>query len=290
MIANVNKMRYIQIVGLLLLLLVGIDVRAEEQEEKTKVKKAKPEVWYGKWPVLGLRVGTDIGGALPFPFSNIPSEFAPKIKPKLTFGGEVIVPVSKRFTVTAEVNFKTVAIDAEAFVEEQFFQAEDLNSGDPVFFTGMADMNMSFSMIEFPLYAEYQFSGGRNRVMLGGFYTMAKKQAFDVVAKKGYMQVTKGDEELLSLNTNFTMSFTDDLDSWDAGVLFGYERRLMENLSVNGKVHIGLKSIFTAGFDKLEYKMYHMRLAVGLTYELIDFNKKYHLKKYIPSFHRKNKK
>ncbi|CCZ08027.1 MULTISPECIES: outer membrane beta-barrel protein [Culturomica] len=284
-------MKYTWILCLIFLLGVSVGAVAKDSEEKQekKEKKEKPEVWYGKWPVLGLRIGTDIGGALPFPFSNIPSEFAPKIKPRLTFGGEVIVPVSKRFTITAEVNYKTVAIDAEAFVEEQFFQAEGLNNNEPVFFTGMADMNMSFSMIEIPVYAEYQFSGGRNRVMLGGYYTINKKQSFDVVAKKGYMQITKGDEDVLALNTNFTMSFTDDLDSWDAGVLFGYERRIMENLSVNGKVHIGLKSIFTDGFDKLEYKMYQMRLAVGVTYELIDFNKKYHLKKYIPSFRRKKK-
>lgn len=275
-------MRYLRIYCLLLLL--GWSGIAGAKE-----KKVKPDVWYGKWPVLGIRVGTDIGGALPFPFSNIPSEFAPKIKPRLTLGGEVIWPVSKRFNITAEVNYKTVAIDAEAFVEEQFFQAEELNNNEPVFFTGMADMNMSFSMLEFPVYVEYLFSGGRNRLMLGGYYALGKKRSFDVIAKKGYMQVAKGDEELLSLNTNFTMSFTQDLDSWDAGLVFGYERRIIENLSVNGKVHIGFKSIFTDGFEKLEYKMYQMRLAVGLTYELFDFSKKYHLKKYIPSFRRKKK-
>lgn len=275
-------MRYIQICCLLLLLGMSTGISAKD-------KKERPDVWYGKWPVIGIRVGTDIGGALPFPFSNIPSEFAPKIRPKLTLGAEVIWPVSKRFTVTAEVNYKTVAIDAEAFVEEQFFQTEDLNNNEPVFFTGMADMNMSFSMIEIPVYAEYLFSGGRNRLLFGGYYSINKKQKFDVVAKKGYMQVSKGDEDVMSLNTNFTMSFTDDLDSWDAGVLFGFERRIVENLSVNGKVHIGLKSIFTSGFEKLEYKMYQMRLAVGITYEIFDFSKKYHLKKYIPSFRRKKK-
>lgn len=268
---------------------VGALAKDKREERVPREKKVRPEVWYGKWPVVGVRVGTDIGAAVPFPFSNIPSEFAPKVKPRLTFGGEVIVPVSKRFTVTAEVNYKTVGVDAKAFVEEQFFQSEGLNDNEPVFFTGMADMNMSFTMLEFPLYAEYQFTGGRNRLIFGGYYAMNRKQTFDVVAKKGYMQVEKGDEDLLSLNTNFTMSFTNDLGAWDAGVVFGYERRIIEGLSVNGKVHIGLKSIFESGFDKLEYKMYPMRLAVGLTYELADFNKKYHLKRYIPSFRRKRR-
>lgn len=279
-------MRYLSVMLIFLLLGIGWEAAAKEKKEKV----VKPDVSYGKWPVLGVRAGTDIGGALPFPFSNIPSEFAPKLKPRLTLGGEVIWPVGKRFTVTAEVNYKTVAIDAEAFVEEQFFQSEDLNNNEPVFFTGMADMNMSFSMIEIPVYAEYLFSGGRNRILFGGYYSINKTQAFDVIAKKGYMQVAKEDEDLMSLNTNFTMSFTEDLDSWDAGILFGYERRIIENLSVNGKVHIGLKSIFTNGFEKLEYKMYQMRLAVGVTYELFDFSKKYHLKKYIPSFRKKDKR
>lgn len=277
------EIKYVRMLVTGLFFGIVLEVGAEGREKK-------PDVWYGKWPVIGLRVGTEIGGALPFPFSNIPSEFAPKLKPRLTLGGELIVPVSKRFTITAEVNYKTVAIDAEAFVEEQFFQTEDLNNNEPVFFTGMADMNMSFSMVEIPVYVEYLFSGGRNRLIFGGYYALCKKQSFDVIAKKGYMQVSKGDEDLMSLNTNFTMSFTDDLDSWDAGILFGYERRIVENLSVNGKVHVGLKSIFTDGFEKLEYKMYQMRLAVGITYELMDFNKKYHLKKYIPSFRRKKNK
>lgn len=35
------------------------------------------------------------------------------------------------------------------------------------------------------------------------------------------MQITKGDEDVLALNTNFTMSFTDDLDSWMQGYCSG---------------------------------------------------------------------
>lgn len=250
-------------------------------------KKQKPDVWYGKWPMLGLRVGTDIGAALPFPFKYIPSEFAPAIKPKLTFGGEVIVPVSKRFSVCVEVNYKTLAVDAEAYVEDQRFRHESLASD--MYFTGMADMNMSFTMIEFPVYAEYAFSGGRNRLILGGYYSINKEQNFDVIAKKGFLRTEPDSEDLNPLSSDLEMTFSEELDSWDAGVTFGYERRIVENLSVNGKVHVGLKSIFTPDFDMLDYKMYQMRLAVGITYELVDFNRKYHLKKYIPSFKRKKK-
>lgn len=255
--------------------------------EETKVRKAKEPVWYtDSWkPILGVRIGTDIGGALPFPFKYIPSEFAPKLKLKLTFGGEVIVPIDKHWSVAAEVNYKGVAIDADAFVEDQRFMMD----GSQTYFTGMAVMSMSFTMLEIPLYAKYAFSGGRNRVMLGGYYAIGKGQSFDVIAKKGFMRGSLESEDLDVLTEDYLMSFNDQLDTWDAGVVFGYERYILDNLAVNGKVHIGFKSIFTKGFDMLDYKMYQMRLAVGLSYELVDFSKKYHLKKYIPSFRRKNK-
>lgn len=270
----------------LLIILLGVILpEAGGQEKKKK------EVWYGKWPVLGVRVGTDIGGALPFPFRYIPSEFAPKIKPKLTFGGEIVWPVSKQFSIGAEVNFKTVAIDADAFVEDQRFLVinEDTGESSNVFFTGMAEMNMSFSMVEIPVYAKYSFSGGRNRVVLGGYYAIGKKQSFDVIAKKGFMRDQPDTEDLSALDSDLAMSFNEQLDKWDAGVIFGYERYIIDNVLVSGKVNIGFKSIFEKGFEMLDYQMYHMRLAVGITYELVDFSKKYNLKRYVPSFRRRNK-
>lgn len=253
-------------------------------EGRHLVQGEKEAVWDGKaWhPIFGVRIGTELGGALPFPFSNIPSQFAPKLKLKLTMGGELVVPITNCWAVAAEVNYKGVAIDADAYVEDQRFVME----GDQTYFTGSALMAMSFTMIEFPVYVKYSFSGGRNRVLLGGYYSIGRSQSFEVVAKKGFMRGSLESEELDVLTSDYPMSFNEELDHWDAGLVFGYERYIVKNLSVNGKVHVGFKSIFTPGFDMLDYKMYHMRLALGLSYEIFDFSKKYSLKRYIPSFRR----
>lgn len=279
-----SRKKYIVLGNILLLLFLS----GGAQAEKNKEKKEKKAVWYtDSWkPILAVRIGTDLGGALPFPFSYIPSQFAPKLKLKLTMGGEIIVPVNKHWSLATEINYKGVAIDADAYVEDQRFMMD----GSQTYFTGMAVMSMSFTMLEIPLYAKYAFSEGRNRVMLGGYYSIGKGQSFDVIAKKGFMRGSTDSEELDVLTEDYLMSFNDQLDTWDAGLVFGYERYIIDNLAVNGKVHIGFKSIFTQGFDMLDYKMYHMRLALGLSYELIDFSKKYHLKRYIPSFRRKNRK
>lgn len=278
-----NKKQYVTIFCTGLLVCLGVVARGEE----IQYKKEKATAWNTtRWkPILGVHLGTDLGGALPFPFSYIPSQFAPKLKLKLTMGGDIIVPINKHWSLVAEVSYKGVAIDADAYVEDQRFMMD----GSQTYFTGMAVMSMSFTMLEIPLYAKYSFSGGKNRVLLGGYYSIGKGQSFDVIAKKGFMRGSIDSEDLDVLTEDYLMSFNEQLDTWDAGLVFGYERYIIENLAVNGKVHVGFKSIFTQGFDMLDYKMYHMRLAVGLSYELFDFGKKYHLKKYIPSFRRKNR-
>ena len=52
-------MKYTWILCLIFLLGVSVGAVAKDSEEKQekKEKKEKPEVWYGKWPVLGLRIG-----------------------------------------------------------------------------------------------------------------------------------------------------------------------------------------------------------------------------------------
>ena len=52
---------------------------------------------------LGVQLGTDIGGAIPFPFSNVPDVFNPYPKLSPSIGAKLTFPVTKKWTLGAEV-------------------------------------------------------------------------------------------------------------------------------------------------------------------------------------------
>ena len=68
---------------------------------------------------LGVQLGTDIGGAIPFPFSNVPDVFNPYPKLSPSLGAKLTFPVTKKWTLGAELTYKKVAIDADARIVDQ---------------------------------------------------------------------------------------------------------------------------------------------------------------------------
>ena len=70
---------------------------------------------------LGVQLGTDIGGAIPFPFSNVPDVFNPYPKLSPSIGAKLTFPVTRKWTLGAEVTYKKVAIDADARIANHRF-------------------------------------------------------------------------------------------------------------------------------------------------------------------------
>ena len=52
---------------------------------------------------LGVQLGTDIGGAIPFPFSNVPDVFNPYPKLSPSIGAKLTFPVTKKWTLGTHV-------------------------------------------------------------------------------------------------------------------------------------------------------------------------------------------
>lgn len=69
-------------------------------------------------------MGTDIGGAIPFPFSNVPSPFNPYPQLYPSLGAKLSFPITNRWGIGAEVSYKKVSIDADARIENQRFNDE----------------------------------------------------------------------------------------------------------------------------------------------------------------------
>ena len=54
---------------------------------------------------LGVQLGTDIGGAIPFPFSNVPDVFNPYPKLSPSIGAKLTFPIDRKWTLGAEVTY-----------------------------------------------------------------------------------------------------------------------------------------------------------------------------------------
>lgn len=256
------------IAGLLLSFCIfSLELQAERHQ---KTEKQQEKTWSATYlPIIGFKIGTDVGAATPFPFKYIPAKMSPSIHPKLTLGANITYPLYKRLSITAEINYKKLDLSADAMVEEQqFIDASDPEKPFTTYFSGQATMDMYFTLLEFPVYFRYTFAGPNNALALGGYYALVKEAAFETIAKKGMMGKTPGDKDPAILDLQQVMSFTSDLDRWDAGIVLGYRRKIIKWIYADAMMQVGFKSIFISSFDKLAYKMYPIRGSFSISCDL----------------------
>lgn len=273
--------KYLLIISLLLPLFALSQTKTKEPKavkpvvlSKNKVVEIKPaeetvnnlDKAEGRNWAFGVQLGTDIGGAIPFPFKYIPSTFNPYPKLNVAVGARISKNFTQRWSLHLEATYKAVAMAADARVENQRF-AKD---GETQYFSGSAKMNMSFTMMEFPLYAKWSASRKYNDfILIGPYFAYNLSQTFVTTAYKGYIG-GKPDEVagVVTPENQTVMDFSGYLGSWDMGVMVGYERRVWNRANVGIRVSMGFKDIFRPDARYFDYKMFQMRGTIFLEYDL----------------------
>ena len=111
----------------------------------------------------------------------------PKLSPSLGLSFTAHMPY--RLSLTAELTYKQVGIDAEAWVSGQQFRMPNPDGEDFITrFRGTANVVMNFSMFEIPVYVGYSFGGGRSRIYLGAYYSYILKSQFNTTPLKGLVE------------------------------------------------------------------------------------------------------
>jgi hypothetical protein len=212
---------------------------------------------------IGVSIGADIGGAVPFPVSNIPGTINayPQINPAL--GANISLSLIKGWGLGLEVNYKTVAMRADARVNNQKFNMDNAT----MYFTGTTKTEMKFTMLEVPLYAKYRFSD-RNFAFAGLYYSHIFTGHFVADPIKGYSGAAPDIAEITNVS-DITMDFSPYMDDWDWGALIGYERAIFDRLKMAIRFSSGFKDVFKAANSYFDYSMLHMRGGITLTYDLI---------------------
>lgn len=248
------------IIYILLFLVLGA-FSAKGQEKATDTKDVDYRF------ALGVQLGTDIGGAVPFPLKYVPETFNPYPKLNLSLGAKLSFPITTRWALGTEVTYKTVTLNADARVENQRYQDKEHIQ----YFSGTTEMHMDFTILEIPVYTKYTLRNGKDRLLLGPYFAWILKSSFEIDPQKGYIGTTGPDKvDSVMPDDMDNMDFDSSLDSWDMGILLGYERKLSTRFELGLRVSCGFKDIFKRDNQYFDYNMLHMRGSVVVSYNLFD--------------------
>lgn len=225
---------------------------------------------------FGVHTGLDIGGSTPIPMgklgSNAKINVAPGLMPQL--GGSWLFQIDDRWNVGLEVTYKKVDLDINAWVPGQRYRDKD-NEGLFVTFRGTTNIEMSYTMLEIPLYAGYTFGPLRNNtIFLGIYYAYIINHDFKIYPTKGVITSSTGTTSSITPDTPYTQDFDGDLKNWDLGITVGYDRKLLNRLNLGFRMSMGVTDVFLHGSNALDYGMYQIRGSIVLSYKLFKVNHK----------------
>jgi hypothetical protein len=219
-----------------------------------------------KWLVYPS-LGVDMGGAIPFPLSDIPngSKGTPKLNPSLGLGTEY--HLTEKWSLGFEVCYHVLAFSAKANVRSQPFYFN--NHLDVLYFSGHTNTDIELRFVDFPLMAVYTVNP-RWSVIMGTYYSRILDGSFNTEGTDGVISDDKAITDAAQLpgiaNTNY--NFNEYIDAWDAGLLIGYRYNINHWLCFWSNFNVGFKSIFVKKFDNIHYEMYQLRLNVGVSVPL----------------------
>lgn len=212
-------------------------------------------------------IAVDLGGAVPFPFSDIPDGAGGTPEPYPSLGLGIEYNYNTKWQFALEINYHLIAFSATADVISQAFKDNNVIT----YFSGYTETDVELRMIEFPLIAFYELKEGKE-IILGTYYSRILEGRFVTNGIDGVVSPDKSitDDPNLPGIVNTDYNFNNDLDSHDYGILIGYSYDLSQRLKLWGRLNIGFKSIFKKEFDNIDYEMYQVRINLGVSYRLFN--------------------
>ncbi len=220
---------------------------------------------------ISPRIGTDVGGGVPF--GNLPQDFQPFPKLNVSIGLNLNYIITPRWHIGFDINYKTVEMSANAKMENEYFYADPTGQGGEkieVYYTGIARQKMSFTLLEFPVVAKYGFGKrGKHCIVFGIYGAWVMQNEFSVVAKTGYQGTTPNDVTTV-ITEPLELDFSNQLNNWETGLVLGYEQRITSRLNADLMIYGGFNNIFKENI--LKYGLFPMRLSISLSYSLFNFS------------------
>ncbi len=224
---------------------------------------------------LAVQIGTDVGGAMPSQLSFIPKTFRPipSIRPNL--GVKYSIAIHRMLDITAELNYKHIAMNADAIVKNMRATLPQPDGTLLVqYFSGRASMNMSFDIMEVPVYLKIKIpKNNKNNIIFGPYFAWNIKSHFLNNPIDGFVGTAPDVvDAIINPETQLPAEqkdFSKFLSNWDWGLSLGYEREIFKRFDIALRFSIGLKDIFDV--KVLEYSMNTIRGTVTVSYDIFRF-------------------
>ena len=195
-----------------------------------------------KWRIYPL-LGVDMGGAVPFPLSDIPdgAKGTPKINPDLGLG--LSYNLSEKWELGIELSYHVLAFSATADVRSQPFYYD--NHQEIIYFSGHTKTDAELRFIEFPLVAVYDINSNWSFTP-GIYYSRILEGTFNTSGTDGVTSSDKADTDNATLPgiANVTYNFNDYIDKWDAGIMAGFRYGLNQKVFIWSRLQVGLQEHF----------------------------------------------
>ncbi len=214
-------------------------------------------------------IAVDLGGAVPFPLSDIPDGAGgtPKPYPSLGIGTEY--NLNEKWNFAFEINYHLIAFSATADVVSQAFYFDD---GSAQYYTGYTETDVELRMVEFPFIALYG-SKEERKLLFGAYYSRILEGRFETRGINGIYSPDKSITDNATLpgpEITIPYDFNEAIDNYDYGVLIGYRYNLNHRLYLWARLNVGFKSIFVKEFTNIDYEMYQVRINLGVSYKLFN--------------------
>jgi len=213
-------------------------------------------------------LGVDLGGAIPFPLSDIPKNANGTPKPNVNIGLGTAYRLTDRWSLGTELSYHVLAFSASADVISQPMYTD--NHSSAMYFSGHTKTDVEIRFLQIPLVAGYDINSNWSFTQ-GVYYSLILEGSFVTKGTNGVVSDDKSitDNATLPGIVNETYDFNNNLDHWDAGLLAGFRYRLNKKVSFGTRFQVGFKSIFKKSFDNIDYEMYQVRVDLGATFNLL---------------------
>lgn len=138
------------------------------------------------------------------------------------------------------------------------------------YFVGMNKTEVKMSYVTVPIFATYTFND-KWRVRAGGYAAYAFSTSFRGDVYDGYLRVDEPTGEKIEFEkggNKASFDFSDDVRTFDLGVVIGGEMKINHKFNLYGNLNWGLRPIFSKEKRVMDFDMYNIYFAVGLAYNL----------------------
>jgi len=215
--------------------------------------------------------GFNIGGTTPIP---LPREIRslngwwPQFTPQL--GYNIIYTPAEKWGFGSGILLDYKGMGARDRVKYMHTRVRLEDGGRELegYFVGKNETRVKIAYVTIPFYAVYNINKIWN-IRVGGYASYAFSSSFKGKVWDGYLRVGDPTGEKIELyEKEATFDFGDDIRSFDFGLTLGTEMKINERFGVFGNLNWGLQPIFKKNSRPMDFDMYNIYFAFGLTYKL----------------------